>query len=570
MADPSIPFPASSGPASLGMRRGLRIAPWRVGCWLVALAVAAPLAGVLANLATPGGDALAHLAATTLPGILLNTLLIMLWVGIGTGFVGVATAWLVTMCRFPGSRLLEWALLLPLAMPAYIIGYAYTDFLAFAGPVQSAMREAMGWRRGDYWFPDIHSTGGVGLMFTLVLYPYVYLLARAAFLEQSVCVLEASRVLGSRPWRSFLRVALPLARPAIAAGVALALMEALADFGTVQYFGIQTFTTAIYRTWFGLGDRAAAAQLASLLLVVVLVLLVLERASRGEARVHQTSRRHREIRPLRLGGWRAVAAALGCALPVLLGFVVPVAILTALHLKAGDDIAGSTFAALAGNSLLLAVLAALVTVAAALVLGYGLRRARDRWTLAAIRFATMGYAIPGTVIAVGVVIWLGRFDNALDAWLTGLLGVSTGLLLSGSIVALLFAYLVRFLSVAASAIDSGLGRITPSMDDAARTLGAPPLRVLVRVHAPMMRGSVLTAATLVFVDVLKELPATLLVRPFNFETLAVHVYALASDERLAQAATSALAIVVVGLAPVAILSAMIRRARVGAEIDAAR
>lgn len=563
MADPSITSPASS--AGLPQRVRLAwLAPWRVGCWIIALAVAAPLAGVLANLAAPGGGALAHLAATTLPGILLNTVLIMVWVGIGTAFVGIATAWLVTMCRFPGSRLLEWALLLPLAMPAYIIGYAYTDFLAFAGPLQSTMREIMGWRRGDYWFPDIHSTGGVGVMFTLVLYPYVYLLARAAFLEQSVCVLEASRMLGARPWRSFLRVALPLARPAIAAGVALALMEALADFGTVQYFGIQTFTTAIYRTWFGMGERVAAAQLASVLLAVVLALLVLERASRGQARVHQTSRRHREIRPLRLDGWRAAAAVLGCALPVLFGFAVPVLILVSLHLEAGDDIAGGTFAALAGNSLLLAALAAALTVGAALVLGYGLRRARDRWTLAAIRFATMGYAIPGTVIAVGVVIWLGRFDNALDAWMTGLFGVSTGLLLSGSIVALLFAYLVRFLSVAASAVDSGLGRITPSMDDAARTLGAAPLRVLARVHAPMMRGSVLTAATLVFVDVLKELPATLLVRPFNFETLAVHVYALASDERLAQAATSALAIVVVGLAPVALLSVMIRRARVGA------
>jgi iron(III) transport system permease protein len=487
----------------------------------------------------------------------------MLWVGAGTALVGIATAWLVTMCRFPGSRLLEWALLLPLAMPAYIIGYAYTDFLAFAGPLQSALRALFGWSRGDYWFPDIHSVGGVGTMFTLVLYPYVFLLARAAFLEQSVCVLEASRTLGSRPWRSFLRVALPLARPAIAAGVALALMEALADFGTVQYFGIQTFTTAIYRTWFGMGDRVAAAQLASFLLAFVLALLVLERASRGQARVHQTSRRHREIRPLRLRGLRAAVAALVCALPVVLGFVVPVAILVDLHVTNGDVI-GAAFATLAANSLLLAALAAILTVAAALVLGYGLRRARDRWTLAAIRFATMGYAIPGTVIAVGVVIWLGRFDNALDAWLGAMFGVSSGLLLSGSIVALLFAYLVRFLSVAVSAVDTGLGRITPSMDDAARTLGAAPLRVLGRVHAPMMRGSVLTAATLVFVDVLKELPATLLVRPFNFETLAVHVYSLASDERLAQAATSALAIVLVGLAPVAILSLMIRRARVGA------
>ena len=539
------------------------LTPWRVGCWLIALLVAAPLLGVLANLAAPRSGALAHLAATILPEILSNPLALVLTVGVATAIVGVATSWLVTMCRFPGSHLLEWALLLPLAMPAYIIGYAYTDFLAFAGPRHSGLRALFGWRRGDYWFPDLHSVGGVGAMFTLVLYPYVYLLARAAFLEQSVCVLEASRVLGSTPWRSFTRVALPLARPAVASGVALALMEALADFGTVQYFGIQTFTTAIYRTWFGMGDRVAAAQLASGLLLTVLGLLVLERASRGLARVGHTSRRYRQITPLALRGWRGWTALLACALPVLLGFVLPALLMLDLHLSAGDDITSLAFVRLAGNSLSLAALAAMLTVAAALVLGYGLRRARDRWTRAAIRLATMGYAIPGTVIAVGVVIWLGRFDNALDAWMRASFGVPTGLLLSGSIVALLFAYLVRFLSVGVSAIDAGLGRIAPSIDDAARTLGAMPRHVLIRIHAPIMRGSVLTAAILVFVDVLKELPATLLVRPFNFDTLAVRVYALASDERLAQASTAALVIVIVGLVPVAVLSWMIRRARVG-------
>ncbi len=551
--------------SSLALRRSptFGVTPWRIGCWVIALVVAAPLIGVLANLATPSSGALAHLAATILPEILFNTSALVVIVGVATAIVGVATSWLVTMCRFPGSRLLEWALLLPLAMPAYIIGYAYTDLLAFAGPLQSGLRALFGWRRGDYWFPDVHSIGGAGAMFTLVLYPYVYLLARAAFLEQSICVLEASRVLGSTPWRSFARVALPLARPAIAAGVALALMEALADFGTVQYFGIQTFTTAIYRTWFGMGDRVAAAQLASGLLVAVLALLVLERASRGQARVGHTSRRYRQITPLRLRGWRGAVALLACALPALLGFVLPVLMMAHLHLQAGDDMMGFAFVRLAANSLGLAALAAALTVGAALVLGYGLRRARDRWTRAAIRLATMGYAIPGTVIAVGVVMWLGRFDNALDGWMRASFGLSTGLLLSGSIVALLFAYLVRFLSVGVSAIDAGLGRITPSMDDAARTLGAMPRHVLTRIHAPIMRGSVLTAAILVFVDVLKELPATLLVRPFNFDTLAVRVYGLASDERLAQASTAALVIVVVGLIPVAVLSWMVRRARIG-------
>ncbi len=544
-------------------RRPAWAAPWRLGCWAIAAVVAAPLLGVLANLAAPGGGALGHLAATTLPGIVADTLALAAIVGVATGAIGVACAWLVTMCRFPGSRVLEWALLLPMAMPAYIVAYAYADFLAFAGPLQSALREATGWRRGEYWFPELHSTGGAGAMFALVLYPYVFMLARAAFLEQSVCVLEASRMLGARAWRGFLAVALPLARPAIAAGIALALMETLADFGTVQHLGIQTFTTAVYRTWYGMGDRVAAAQLSSMLLLAVLALLLLERASRGAARVHHASRRHREIRPHLLSGWRAAAACLACALPVLLGFALPVAILARLHLAAGEAIDARLFASLAANSLAIAGLAALATTAAALVLGYGMRRARDRWTRAAIRFATMGYAIPGTVIAVGVVAWLGRFDNALDAWSRAALGVPLGLLLSGSVAALLLAHVVRFLSVAASAIDAGLGRITPSMDDAARTLGAAPSRVLARVHAPMMRGSVLVALVLVFVDVLKELPATLLVRPFNFDTLAVHVHGLASDERLAQAAAPALAIVLAGLAPVCILAAMIRRSRAG-------
>jgi len=556
----SLPPRAADAGAAPAPRAAWR-APWRLGSWAVAAIVAAPVLGVLANLAAPGGGALGHLAATTLPGIVADTLALAAIVGVATATIGVACAWLVTMCRFPGSRALEWALLLPMAMPAYIVAYAYADFLAFAGPVQTALREATGWRRGAYWFPDIHSVGGAGAVFALVLYPYVFMLARAAFLEQSVGVLEASRMLGARAWRGFALVALPLARPAIAAGVALALMETLADFGAVQHFGIQTFTTAIYRTWYGMGDRVAAAQLSAMLLLAVLVLLLLERASRGAARVHASARRHREVRPHALAGWRAACAFLACALPVLLGFVLPVAILLRLHLAAGEGIDARLFAGLAANSLAIAGLAALATTAAALVLGYGLRRARDRWTRAAIRFATMGYAIPGTVIAVGVVAWLGRFDNALDAWSRAALGVPLGLLLSGSILALLFAHVVRFLSVAASAVDAGLGRITPSMDDAARTLGAAPSRVLARVHAPMMRGSVLVAVVLVFVDVLKELPATLLVRPFNFDTLAVHVHALASDERLAQAAAPALAIVLAGLAPVAILAAMMRRGR---------
>jgi iron(III) transport system permease protein len=537
------------------------LAWWRLLCWVIALAAAIPVLGVVTNLFAIPGAAMTHLVETVLGEIIANTLALALIVAIGTTVIGVATAWLVTMCRFPGSRGFELALLLPLAMPAYIIGYAYTDFLAFAGPLQTMLRSIFGWRRGDYWFPDLHTLGGAGVVLALVLYPYVYLLARAAFLEQATGVIEASRTLGAGPWRAFLRVALPLARPAIAAGVALALMETLADFGTVQYFGLQTFTTAIYRTWFGMGDRAAAAQLSAGLLVVMFVLLAFERHARGAARYHETTRRQRPPRVAMLRGLRAFVAICVCAAPVLLGFVVPVLILLALHLDGGDSIFGTGFLRLAANSLLLALLAALATMTAAVVLGYGLRHARDAWTRIAIAVATMGYALPGTVIAVGTVIWLARFDNALDATMRATFGVSTGLLISGSILALIVAYMVRFLAAATSAVDSGLGRVTPSMDDAGRTLGARPWRLMREVHVPMMTSSLLTGVVIVFVEVIKELPATLLVRPFNFDTLAIRVYAYASDERLAQASTAALAIVAVSLVPVAIISGMIRHVR---------
>ncbi|MFM8799814.1 MAG: ABC transporter permease [Tagaea sp.] len=538
--------------------------------WLGALAIAVaatialPSLSVALNVFQPDGGAWAHLWATTLPRILGNTVWLMILVALGTGAIGVAAAWFVTMCRFPGSRALELLLLLPLAMPAYIIGYAYTDLLQFAGPVQSALRETFGWRRGDYWFPEIQSLGGAAAMLVLVLYPYVYLLARAAFLEQSVCVLEASRVLGRNAWGAFARVALPLARPAIAAGVALALMETLADFGTVQYFGVDTFTTAIYRTWFGMDNRVAAAQLATALLGVVLLLLALERHSRGAARFHHTSRRYRPLSPLRLTGWRAGAAFALCALPAVLGFVVPFATLLRLAIDVGDPFWGPRFLDYALNSLTVSTLAAFACVGTALALAYAQRRDPGPGTRASVRIAATGYAIPGSVIAVGVLLPLAVFDNALDAALRAAFGVSSGLLLSGTLLALVYAYSVRFLAVALGAVEAGMGKITRSMDEAAASLGAGPGRTLARVHAPLMGGSILTAGMIVFVDALKELPATLIVRPFGFDTLAVRVYQLASDERLAQASTGAVAIVAVGLVPVALLCWTIARARPGA------
>jgi iron(III) transport system permease protein len=449
-----------------------------------------------------------------------------------------------------------------MAVPAYILAYTYTDFLQFAGPLQSSLRAVTGWGPGEYWFPNVRSLGGAIVMLTLALYPYVYLLSRAAFLEQSSSILEASRSLGRGPWRSFFSVSLPLARPAIAAGVALALMETLSDFGTVDYFGVQTFTTGIYRTWFGMGERVAAAQLAALLLVFVFVLVVLERWPRRRSAYQQPmSSRYRVLTMYRLSGGRAALAFLASLTPIALGFLLPAGVLLTMAVRNAGRSVSPQFWQYAGNSLVLAVLTALLAMLLALVLAYGVRIRPNVLTKLSTRVASMGYAVPGSVIAVGVLMPLGFIDNAVDGWMRSVFGISTGLLLSGTIVGLVFAYLVRFLAVSFGTVEAGLGKVTRSMDEAAGSLGHRPLSTLVRVHMPILRGSLLTAMLLVFVDVIKELPATLIVRPFNFDTLAVRVYRLASDERLVEASGGALAIVLVGILPVIVLSTAIARSR---------
>lgn len=539
----------------------VRPSGWTVLVMAIAILVAAPVIFILGNIFTDSGGVWQHLAETVLWRYLTNSFWLMIGVGCGVLLIGVGTAWLVTMCRFWGSGLFEWALLLPLAAPAYVLAYTYTDFLDFSGPVQTALRDWFGWSYGDYWFPNIRSLWGAIAMLTLVLYPYVYLLARVAFLEQSVCTLEASRSLGCNPWRSFATVALPLARPTIVAGLALALMETLNDFGTVQFFGVETFTTGIYRTWFGLGNRVAAAQLAAFLLLFVLWLILLERWSRQRAKYYQSSTHSHQLSSYRLRGIRAVGAWWVCFLPLSLGFVLPAAILLEMTIKNAKTTLDAEFWVYASHSLMLAAIAAVVGVAIALILAYGLRLHSDLAMRLAARIAAMGYAIPGSVIAVGILIPIGRLDNAIDAWMRATFGISTGLLFSGTIIALIFAYLVRFLAVSFNTIEASLTKIKPSLDDAARSLGYSPTRTLIKVHAPMMWGGLLTAAMLIFVDVMKELPATLIIRPFNFDTLAVRVYNLASDERLAEAAGPALAIVAVGIIPVILLSSRITRYR---------
>lgn len=526
---------------------------WRSGVLLVALVLALPVGTVFSFVFYPAGEVWRHLAETVLRDYIVNSLLLMLGVAVGTLLIGVSTAWLVTLCRFPGRKILEWALLLPLAFPAYIIAYTYTGMFDVAGPVQTGLREAFGWSYGEYWFPEIRSLGGAIAMLSLVLYPYVYLLARAAFLEQPVHAIDASRILGSGSWGSFFRVSLPSARPAIIAGLSLALMETLADYGTVQYFGVSTFTTGIFRTWFGLDDSAAAAQLSALLMAFVLVLIITERVSRKQARYHDVQR-HAPLPSYPLGGVRAALAVALCALPVFLGFLLPGGqLLSWAYASAGEMLDGG-FLTLVWHSVGLAGGASLLALGLALFMAYGKRLRNSAEVILSVRLAGMGYAVPGTVIAVGVMLPLSWVDNAVDAWAREQLGWSTGLIFSGTLFALMFAYMVRFLAVSLQTVEAGLGKIRPAMDDTARILGCKPTQVLRRVHIPMMRRSLLAALLLVFVDVMKELPATLILRPFNFNTLAVRAYELASDERLTDSSTAAVAIVLVGIIPVILLS----------------
>ena len=555
---------AAAAPRRLGLRT-YRIDGWSLAALCVSAVVIVPLAAVLGLALFPTDDIWSHLAATVLPGYVRTTLLLMLGVAAGTLVVGVGTAWLATLCRFPGSRAFEWALLLPLAIPAYVVAYVYTDLLEYAGPVQSALRALTGWSsRRDYWFPPIRSLAGAAAVLTLVLYPYVYLLARAAFLEQSVCVLEASRTLGRGPWGSFFQVALPLARPAIVVGVSLVMMETLNDFGTVQHFAVATLTAGVYDVWLNMSSTAGAAQLSLVMLAFVLLLITAERLARRGRQFHHTTGRWRPLPRYPLRGARAAAATAACVLPILLGFALPAVVLIDYTLTMPPVAGfGRRFGVHLANSLTLSTAAAVLALATGLLLSYAGRLGRGRLVRIAGRLAGIGYALPGAVLAVGIVVPLALFDNSLDRLLRNTFGISTGLLLTGTVAAQVFAFTVRFLALAQGACEAGLAKITPSMDGAARSLGLGPGRMLLRVHLPILRSSLLTAAILVFVDGMKELPMTVLLRPFNFDTLATHVYQYASHDQFQQSAPGALAIVVFGMLPVYLLSRTIRAGRPG-------
>ncbi len=518
-----------------------------------------PMLAVAVAALSGGTDTVQHLAETVLGRYTATTLVLVLLVAMGSFAIGVGAAWFVTMTRFPGVRVLEVLLVLPLAFPAYVLAYAYTHVLDHPGIVQTVLRDLTGWGPRDYWFPEIRSTGGAAAMLTLVLYPYVYLMARASFLTQSGATFLAARALGKSAWGAFFRVSLPLARPAIAAGVLLAVMETIADFGTVAYFGVQTFATGIYTAWFSMADRAAAAQLALCLLGFALMLAVLERSQRGRARYHDGSRPSQAMAPLELrGGTRWIAFTL-CVLPVLFGALLPAVTLAVMALESEQSLLSRRYIGFMQNSLTLASIAACLTVAAAIGVGFLQRLAPGRTSHAMGYAARLGYAVPGGVIAVGLLVPFAAFDNALDAFMRARFDYSTGLLITGSIWLLVAAYMVRFLAAALGAYEGGQARVHGNMDAAARSLGQGPFGTLRRVHLPILTPSLLTALLIVFVDVMKELPATLIMRPFNYDTLAVQAYRLASDERLEGAAMPSLVIVAIGLLPVILICRQVGR-----------
>ncbi len=545
------------------MLRWLRILadPWTLVTIAATAMVALPLLLVVGGVFLDSDGIWSHLVETVLPAYVTNSLILVAGSLALTALWGISSAWLVSTCRFPGSSILQWGLLLPMAMPTYVLAYCWTDSLEFAGPVQSTLRDIFGWQRGEYWFPEVRSIGAACIVMALALYPYVYLAARAAFLEQGRRLLESARSLGRGPWGAFFAVVLPWSRPALVAGSSLVAMEVLADFGAVDHFGIDTFTTGIYRTWQGHFNYAAATKLAALLTLGVFVILTVESLARRARRYHQEGQQSQATHPWRLGGWRGWLATSWCLLPLTCGFLLPAMRLGYLGAMGGWPQSSAVMIEAALTSLSLAGLTAVPAVALGLLLAYG-ARLRPSWLRrGANRFVSLGYAIPGSVVAIAVVVPFAWCDNELLSPLGSALGFDWRLPLSGTVVILIFAYLVRFQAVALGNVESGMARISLNMDRASRGLGSTRTGTLLRVHMPMLRISILTGALMVFVDVLKELPATMILRPFDLRTLAVTVHDQVSQESLALAALPALAIVLVGLVQVIILTRAIHRPR---------
>ncbi|WP_458790128.1 ABC transporter permease [Yoonia sp. MH D7] len=547
-------MPDETSQISKNARRVGLIDPWSIGALVIAIVVLMPIMAVIWFASHPTDNIWPHLLATTLPRYLANTVILMSGVGVLAAMVGTGAAWIVVMYQFPGRRWLQWALLMPLAVPAYVGAYALVDFFEYAGPVQTALRATFGWTNAqDYAFPAIRTRGAAVIVLSAALYPYVYILARAAFREQSGAGYEVARALGAGPFARFWRVGFPLARPAIAAGVAVVMMETVNDFGTVDYFAVQTLTTGIFSVWLQGGNLGGAAQLATCVLTIIVLLVTLEKLSRRKSRFFMSARNARPVTPVPLKGGMGWLVSIACLIPVLIGFVLPMAVIGSHAMDAGEWISPGLRLAVI-RTVSVAGIAAVLTVVGGVFMVYGVRLSGKRLPALLMPVTAIGYAAPGAVLALGILVPLAALDNRFADMVLAVTGYDPGLLLTGTAAALVLSYIVRFFAIAQGTADAALGRVAPSLPMAARSLGRTAGGTLRAVHLPLVRASVGSALLLVFVDAVKELPATLLLRPFNFDTLATRVHAKASLENIAEAAPAALMISLIGLAAVALLA----------------
>jgi len=531
--------------------------PWVITGFFGTLVIALPLLVIAREIFTPGDETWKHILRNLVPGYVMNTIALMAGVAILTFLMGVSTAWLVTMYRFPGRKFFIWALILPIAIPGYINGFTWAGILDYTSPLYVFLRQNFGIDTGAYLFFDILSLPGAILILSLSLYPYVYLITRAYFLKQSTTLFEVAASLGHSPWRTFTRTALPLARPAIVAGVSLALMEVLNDYGLVRYFGVDTFTTGIFTAWFAFGSPTASMKLSVYLMIFVLALILLERTQRGQMRYDMLGSHYRPVRKRRLKRWKAIGAFTISVVPFLFGFLFPLLMLIYWSTFTAGLVLETRFLVLLRNSFLLAAIASVLVVVASIFIAFTVRTFPLKFIQFLSRVSTLGYAIPGAVVAIGIMVPFLWLDQQLMQYTPP----GTGFILTGTWFALIYAYMVRFMAVGYNSIDSGMARISTSLDEAARSLGRSNLKTLGKVNLPLLRGAVLSAALLVFIDVLKELPLTLILRPFNFDTLAIRAFEFATDERVAEAAPPALIIIIVGTIPVYFLNKIIGKGK---------
>ncbi|MCX8772364.1 iron ABC transporter permease [Vibrio parahaemolyticus] len=527
---------------------------WKTSSGAITLLLFLPILAIFYTAIGETDNLFTHLMSTVMPTYIYNTVVLTIGVmGLSLIF-GIPSAWLMAMCKLPTEKWLQWALVLPLAMPGYIIGYIFTDWFDFAGPIQIFLRDVTGWGPGEYWFPDIRTLPGATIVLSLVLYPYVYLLCRAAFMEQNVSLLQSARLLKCSPWESFWRISMPLVRPSIAVGLSLVAMETIGDFGTVSYFAVNTLTTAVYDTWLGYSNLNAAAKISAIMLLIVVLLLSTERYSRRKQKLFQSQFNSHEDFRYELSGWKKWAALVWCWGLVAVAFILPLLQLIDYSITYFEQSWTPEFREYAWNSLVVSVIAAIIGVAVALIVNFTHRVNGKRESLAFMRLSSMGYAVPGTVLAIGVMVAVLFMDYRVNDIAKAMEWGRPGLIFSGSMFALIFAMVVRFSAVAIGSIESNLNKISPSLDMASRTMGCTPNTMLWRVHFPLVKRGALIAALLVFIESMKELNASLLLRPFNFETLATYVYNFASDEHLELAALPAVLLVLVGLIPLVVVN----------------